>query len=377
MMRLYKPGAGLVRSLRPFSMRRRKKTAAIDSAGAAPGDVSRMNLTATLERWFRDAHRLLPWRERYDAWEIWVSEVMLQQTRVEVVVPYFRRFIERFPRLEELAAADLDEVVRLWSGLGYYRRARMLHDGARHVVEMHGGRIPAEVEELRRIPGIGRYTAGAISSIAFDRAAPIVDGNVARLLSRLHRIEGIAGSAPFDSIVWQRAAEIASSAASPRSANQALMELGAMICRPLAPACGVCPVAAFCQSRIAGEVDRFPAKKPRAVQVAMTIPLFVVRNGGRILLIREESRLMNGLFHLPHGSAVLTSDRRALFIEGRALGSFRHTVTNRKILFELVDAVAGERLAEAAAEAAWVSHEELAEYPHPSYVKKAFAILNG
>jgi A/G-specific adenine glycosylase len=335
-----------------------------------------MNLTTILEQWFSKSQRLLPWRERYDPWEIWVSEVMLQQTRIEVVVPYFRRFVDRFPRLEDLAAADLDEVVRLWSGLGYYRRARMLLEGARYVVRNHDGRIPDRVEELRKIPGIGRYTAGAISSIAFDRVAPIVDGNVGRVLSRLHRIEGIPGSAGFDTIVWQRAAEIVSDAASPRVANQALMELGAVVCRPLAPACDACPVAASCQSRMAGQVDRFPAKKPRAAQVEVTIPLFVVRDGLRILLIREESRLMEGLYHLPHGSAALTKDRRALFTAGGSLGSFRHTVTHRKILFELFEAEASGRLAEEASAAAWVSASELAEFPHSSYVKKAFAILS-
>src|SRR3954447_17895750 len=208
-----------------------------------------LHLAHKTERWFARNQRPLPWRGRYDPYEVWVSEVMAQQTRMEVVLAYYGPFLQRFPTLAALAAASDDDVTAAWSGLGYYRRARMLRDGARAVRERFGGTIPRQLEALRTIPGIGPYTAGAIASIAFDEPAPIVDGNVARVLARLFADE----SRP-----WARAEELVTKAKSPRDFNQGLMEIGALLCKPRNPLCDACPLRADCVAYATGRVAELP-----------------------------------------------------------------------------------------------------------------------
>ena len=193
-------------------------------------------LAAALAPWFHAHHRDLPWRRTRDPYAIWVSEVMLQQTRVETVLRYFDGFLTRFPSVAALAGAPLDDVLGAWSGLGYYRRARLLHQGAAAVARDHDGRMPGEAEALRTIPGIGRYTAGAIASIAFDRPEPLVDGNVARVLSRIAAIEDVAQQPATAAGHWALCAAILREG-SPRILAQALMELGATVCTPRAPRC--------------------------------------------------------------------------------------------------------------------------------------------
>ncbi|MGA7616512.1 MAG: A/G-specific adenine glycosylase, partial [Thermoanaerobaculia bacterium] len=188
-----------------------------DDSKAKPGGDGEPGFTVVakrLQNWFRKSARDLPWRGRYDPWQVWVSEIMAQQTRIEVVVEYFDGFIARFPDVRSLAAATVDEVLAAWSGLGYYRRARLLHAGAGNVVERFGGEIPSEPDLLRSIPGIGRYTAGAIASIAFGKPAPIVDGNVSRLLGRLYLIDLAPGSAR-EEIEWRIASSLVQVAESP------------------------------------------------------------------------------------------------------------------------------------------------------------------
>jgi A/G-specific adenine glycosylase len=326
--------------------------------------------TAT-ERWFEENQRPLPWRSGYDPYHVWVSEVMLQQTRMEVVVGYFERFIRRFPSLDALACASVEEVLAAWSGLGYYRRARLLHAGASYVLEQWQGRIPDSVPELLKIPGVGRYTAGAIASIAFDRPAPIVDGNVARVLARLEMIAHPTGSASFSREAWECASSLAGAAASPRMLNQSLMELGALVCTPRNPSCGICPAAGLCAARAAGVVEQFPRSPVRRPSVDLRIPLFVVTDDrGFILLRLGEGRLMNGLYHLPHGNADLLGYCDD-FDLGTPLGTFAHTVTHRRITFELFAADTGGSIADSRGEYVWVDPARLADVPHPSYVRKA------
>ena len=191
-------------------------------------DVLSRQLATALEAWFRRDHRDMPWRRTRDPYAIWVSEIMLQQTRVETVERYFDAFLARFPTVGALAAADEQAVLQAWSGLGYYRRARLLHRGARHVVDRHGGTLPADAEGLRSIPGVGDYTAGAIASIAFDLPVPLVDGNVARVLSRIEAIEDPREQAATARRHWRRVAEILRHG-TPRVLSQALMELGATV----------------------------------------------------------------------------------------------------------------------------------------------------
>lgn len=331
-------------------------------------------LAAAVEEWFRAAQRPLPWRERYDPYGIWISEVMAQQTRIEVVVPRWCEFIARFPDLHALARASEAAVLAAWSGLGYYRRARMLHAGARRIVEVHGGVIPRDRDSLLRIPGIGRYTAGAIASIAFDERAAIVDGNIARLLARVESIDVPAGTARFTASVWSSAEALVEAAASPRILNQGLMELGATICRPSAPCCERCPLRRMCRARKEGRVRELPRREERPKSVTLEIPLYLVRDAsGRLLMRRAAGALMSGMLHLPHGSdALLLSDAERV-APGELLGRFSHTVTNRRIAFTLFRGELRDRLADDE-DLVWIDPADLPLHAHPSYVEKALAL---
>jgi len=285
---------------------------------------------------------------------------------MDVVVPYFERFTARFPSIHSLAEATLDEVNAAWSGLGYYRRARMLRDGAIDVCERFGGRLPRQVETLLTIPGIGPYTAGAIASIAFDEKAALVDGNVARVVARIFAIDAALGSPALQRDAWKYAQGLVVAAKSPRMLNQGLMELGALVCTPRNPSCLVCPAASHCATRS----DALPRPKSRQATHELHIPLYLVLDRrGRVLMRREPGKLMTAMFHLPHGNAALF-DGEPLTVSGAtAVGTFRHTVTNRRITFELFRARARR-----AAGYEWIDPAALATVPHPSYVRKALEL---
>ncbi|HVS72629.1 MAG TPA: A/G-specific adenine glycosylase [Phycisphaerae bacterium] len=222
-----------------------------------------------LLQWYHRAKRDMPWRGHPDPYAIWLSETMLQQTQVETVKPYFSRFLARFPTINSLAEADLQEVLALWAGLGYYRRAKHLHQAARAVVQHHGGRLPDTVEALRTLPGIGRYTAGAIASIAFHRPAPVVDGNVMRVLARLAGYDRDIADPKHHGFFWTLAEEIVSAAPKGHygDVNQALMELGATICTPppSRPACLLCPLRESCRAHAEGRQLDLPIKSRKGL----------------------------------------------------------------------------------------------------------------
>ncbi len=252
-----------------------------------------------LEPWFLHDHRDMPWRRTRDPYSIWVSEIMLQQTRVETVERYWGPFLERFPTVERLAAADEQAVLQAWSGLGYYRRARLLHRGARYVVEQLGGRLPEPAEQLRAIPGVGEYTAGAIASIAFDRPEPLVDGNVARVLSRVEGIEDPKQQQATARRHWARVAGILQHG-TPRVLSQALMELGATVCTPRSPQCLLCPIRSSCVAQAQGSVDRIPAPRKKVAQPVSRWLALAVTWRGRLLLVRRPARgLLADLWCLP------------------------------------------------------------------------------
>jgi A/G-specific adenine glycosylase len=327
------------------------------------------------ETWFRKAQRPLPWRRGYQPYQVWISEVMAQQTRLEVVLSYFERFVDRFPTVEALADASLDDVTAAWSGLGYYRRARMLRDGAIDVMARFGGRLPTSVGELLTISGIGRYTAGAISSIAFGRRAPIVDGNIARIVARLFAIEHPLRTPLLMAAAWKKAEELVMESASPRDFNQGLMEIGALICTPRNPACGDCPLRRCCAAFAGGRVGELPRPKAKAATRAMTIPLYLIRDRrGRLLMRRERGPLMLGMLHLPHGDNSpgdwLGKGASTAVRARTAIGSFRHTVTTRRIVFELFAATGHRRTSRDE----WIDPARLDSYPHPSYVRKALRL---
>jgi A/G-specific adenine glycosylase len=261
--------------------------------------------------WFREFQRDLPWRRTKDPYRIWLSEIMLQQTRVAAVIPYYRRFLERFPDVRALAEAPEEEVLRLWSGLGYYSRGRNLQRAAQLIVAKHNGTFPRTEREILALPGIGRYTAAAILSIAFGEKHAVLDGNVARVLARLDAIEGDLHDAPH----WQSLQESADhllERKSPSDWNQAMMELGAMICTPRAPQCLICPVAKFCRARQLGIAESIPEKRKKRASVEITLAAAVlVDQRGRTLLLppphasqnqtthEEVSALVSRMWHFP------------------------------------------------------------------------------
>ena len=297
-------------------------------------------LRPLLARWFRAERRDLPWRARRDPYRVWISEAMLQQTRVATVIPYYERFLSRFPDVAALAAAAEEEVLAHWSGLGYYRRARTLHATARRIVEQRGGEFPRTRAELLELPGIGPYTAGALASLAFDAPEPLVDGNVERVFARLFALPGAAGSAGLKKRAWEIAAELVPRAGGAGEWNEALMELGALVCLPREPRCEACPWAGVCAARALGRAAEFPAPKARKAGVEVELEALFVERGGRILLRRRpgEGRMAR-LWELPTrelGSLHLFPEPLPPgFRAGAELGRLRHTITHHRIQLAL------------------------------------------
>jgi len=267
------------------------------AADAAAVETKRRLVRRPLLRWYRRAKRDLPWRRTTDAYAIWVSEVMLQQTTVAAVIPYWQRFLDRFPDAAALAASEEEQVLALWSGLGYYGRARSLRKGAIAVMERHGGRVPGDAEALQELPGVGRYTAGAIASLAFGKETPVVDGNVKRVFSRLFAIRG--SGAKVESTYWSAAATLVRGS-SPGDWNQALMELGATVCTPRTPRCDACPVENACDARRLGTPESFPSPVIAAPVKSATVAVAWIEQKGRVLLVpRAADAPFRGTWDLP------------------------------------------------------------------------------
>ena len=264
----------------------------------------RRDFARRLTSWFARAARDLPWRRTRDLYAIWVSEVMLQQTQVATVIPYYERFLARFPTVAELAAADEQDVLRLWEGLGYYRRARQMHAAAKAIVHQHKGEFPSAYEAVRALPGVGRYTAGAILSIGLDARLPILEANTIRVLSRLAAFEGDVGSTAGQKYLWSLAEAVLPSRGAGEF-NQALMELGSEICTSAAPQCEKCPVHQYCRALALGRQNELP-KPPKKVQYEdVTEIAVVVRRGGKVL-VRQCSphERWSGLWDFPRFASV-------------------------------------------------------------------------
>jgi A/G-specific adenine glycosylase len=310
--------------------------------------TERRALRTALLKWFKKAARDLPWRRTRDPYAIWVSEVMLQQTRVDTVLRYYDRFLEKFPTTHALAGAEQDDVMAAWSGLGYYRRARLLHAGVREVVARYDGLVPREAEARRALPGVGRYTAGAIGSIAFDAQEPIVDGNVARVLSRLHAIDTAPEDKRTQAFLWTEAEALAQGK-EPGALNQALMELGATVCTKAAPLCASCPVQRFCDAFAQGRVAEVPRAKTRVPPKRWQLVALVATAGAtrKVLLTRGDGSLFGGLWNLPmldgHGlmDARVLAEQLGAELQGtRPVGIVKHVLSHRAIELQLWSATA-------------------------------------
>ena len=252
--------------------------------------------------WYSRNRRVLPWRKTDDPYAVWISEIMLQQTRVDTVIPYYQRFLERFPSLDSLARAPIGDVLKIWENLGYYSRVRHLHAAAREMVERFSGRIPDRMEELLSLPGVGRYTAGAILSIAFGRTVSAVDGNVRRVVSRLFAVEESI-DAPA---TRERIGSIVLSllpGKDPGNLNQALMELGALVCLPKKPACSICPLRGLCRAEMLGRVHLLPVREKRRSVPLRQVAAAVIRDGkGRSLIVQRPAKgLLGSLWKFPGG----------------------------------------------------------------------------
>ena len=347
-----------------------------------PDDLS----SQTLLRWYQRRRRDLPWRRRSDPYAIWVSEIMLQQTRVETALPYFHRFLERFPGLDELAAAKIEEVLALWSGLGYYRRARLMHQAAQKIVTECGGEFPSTLEGLRALPGIGEYTAAAVGSIAFGLVEPSLDGNVKRVLGRLLALE-----VPVEQATGRirDTARLLLDPDRPGDSNQALMEIGATLCTPRRPKCDRCPLEPNCQAASSGDPTLFPpAKNPATAKVSQRMVIAVARREDRYLMFRrpEESELLAGLWEFPWVElgeedpnvveTTLADGYGGMWSLGKKLGSIRHAITYRSFEIDIREARidADDGIAEGA-ESAWLREKEILARPHGSIARKVFATL--
>jgi A/G-specific adenine glycosylase len=305
-----------------------------------------------LRAWYRRAARDLPWRARMDdPYAQWLAEMMLHQTQTTTVIPYYHRFLEAFPTVAELAAAPRERILEMWAGLGYYRRAHLLHRAAEEVAIRRGGVFPNTVEGLLELPGVGRYTAGAIASIAFDRRAPIVDGNVRRVFARLFGIEAPTEKPEVQRRMWELALAILPRRGS-RSVNQAIMDLGATICAPKRPRCGECPVRSNCYAFQHKATDSLPAPKTRARVTRLEYVVIVVRAGEYVLQKqRAEHGLWAGMWAFPAKELKKSSQSeadvvqalldelppavRGQHIEPASAGEVRHQLTHRAVTFRV------------------------------------------
>jgi A/G-specific adenine glycosylase len=335
--------------------------------------------------WYGRAGRDLPWRNTRDPYRIWLSEIMLQQTGVATVVPYYRRFLDRFPTVAALAAADIGEVINLWAGLGYYSRARNLHTAAGVIVERHDGNFPGDLDELMALPGVGRSTAGAILSIAFDRKAPILDGNVRRVLIRLHAVAEPPRSPAVERLLWQRAEELAP-ADRPHDYAQAIMDLGAMICTPRRPDCPACPLGEICRARALGLAEQLPSRQSKKkVPLVRQVAVLLEMKGRFLVGRRPLNGMLGGLWEFPScdtgtGSSPQESAERLLQDLGMKatlvpVGSIRHAYSHFRVEVELFRGRIENRPVAERPDSDWLTVAELADLALHGAHKKALPYL--
>ena len=328
-------------------------------------------LATRLLDWYRQQGRSLPWRGHPDPYAVWVSEIMLQQTRVEAVIPYFEKWMRLFPTVRELAKASEQDVLTAWEGLGYYSRARNLHKAAKIVVEQYHGELPRDLKELRKLPGIGRYTVGAIASIAFNMDEPALDGNLRRVYARLFDVSEPSDSPAGEEILWELAAEHLPQGQA-GDYNQALMDLGATICLPKNPRCLLCPLMEICEARINGTQEGRPVLKPKKEIPQFIHAAGVILKSGEVLLAKRPSKgLLGGMWEFPNGRVDGNSEEGlesalqagySLKVRGSdALVTVQHAYTHFRLTVhafrcELVSMPEDERLK-------WVKLEEMDDYP--------------
>ena len=342
-----------------------------------------------LNTWYDKNKRDLPWRNTKDPYRIWVSEVMLQQTQVKTVIPYYRRFIKKFPSLVSLAASDEQTVLKAWEGLGYYGRARNLYRAAKMVVTDSGGLIPNNWKNIRELPGIGDYIAAAVLSIAFDQPHAVVDGNVKRVFARLFKIDAPVNQSSSAN-VFKASADKLLDHASPGKSNQAVMELGALVCKPTAPYCGSCPLESHCKARKSSTVDIYPKRLRKKPVPTYHIVIGVVLKNQKVLITQRRSDgLLGGLWEFPGGKIIAPEtpeeacvreikEEVNLTINVRNfLTRINHAYTHFKIIAEvfICDFLSGRIALNGAVDYRWIEFKDIENYPFPKANHKFIPML--
>jgi A/G-specific adenine glycosylase len=326
--------------------------------------ISARSLAPKLLGWYAGQHRDLPWRRTRDPYRIWVSEIMLQQTRAEAVIPYYERFLERFPTVAALAAASAEEILASWSGLGYYSRARNLHKAARQM----GGLFPSGYQAIRELPGVGDYTAAAISSIAFGLPYAVLDGNVLRVVARLTN-DSADISAGRTRARFREIAQQWLDRRQPGAFNQAMMELGATVCLPRVPHCEICPLAAVCEARRAARQQQVPVKLRKTQPVKIAMAVAIVERRGRLLLWQRtaDSPRLAGFWELPSPAQLPE------LLATVEIGTFRHTITHHRYQVSVLMGRLAKK-ARAAPPLRWIPVDMLPALPLSTTARKALRL---
>jgi A/G-specific adenine glycosylase len=334
-------------------------------------------LTTTLLEWYSKHGRELPWRNQKNPYAIWISEVMLQQTRVETVIPYYKKWMNRFPSLEELAEADIDDVLSLWEGLGYYRRVHNLHKAAKLLVGDYEGTFPRKIEELQNLPGIGAYTAAAMAAFAYEADVVALDGNLRRVLSRLFDLDQDPRSLEGESYLAEKALDLLPSGAS-STFNQALMDLGAMICLPRTPRCQACPIRSHCQAKAKGVQEDRPIRVKKAPIPHYIVTAGVLERDDKVLIARRpQEKLLGGLWEFPGGKCEQDESledclqrewREELELDvqvGEEVGVYSHAYTHFRVTVHAFkcSSAQGDPVAHEHSEVRWVYQKALRSYP--------------
>lgn len=342
-----------------------------NSARTLCSETEKKGIQQRVLRWFEKNQRPLPWRQTRDPYAIWVSEVMLQQTQVATVVPYYQRFLKAFPTVKALAKTDLSKVLKVWEGLGYYGRARSLQRAARVIVDHFGGRLPDNLEALQRLPGIGRYTAGAILSIAYNQKAPVLDGNVKRVLSRLFALSEDPNRSRSQDLFWDLAETLLPEGHA-SAFNQGLMELGATICTPKSPLCPQCPLNTYCKGNVSGNPENYPVKRARkAIPRRVALGAVIQENGRVLLRQRPTEGLLGGLWEFPNWTCrgkvggrrelqnlLKTRKDRSVQV-GQYLGAFKQTFSHFKLTLHVYVC----RISSGSIEGEWIPVKNLSSVP--------------